>query len=176
MKLPRYNFYAEKISPDGNIKSKTVFNLFSGVNITINEETGERIINTAKSNLFRLNPFSMEIMYKTELKKIKSEDSKSVAYFLEGRRLYLISQGIDLKNEAQSISLKEFKKFLKLNLNKPKEAVAIISKVLDEIIKNQFIVKSYNVKYYTFFIDFYESDERKQLLLDKTIISLPEKD
>ena len=96
----------------------------------------------------------MEIMYKTELKKIKSEDSKSVAYFLEGRRLYLISQGIDLKNEAQSISLKEFKKFLKFNLNKPKEAVAIISKVLDEIIKNQFIVKSYNVKYYTFFIDF----------------------
>ena len=176
MKLPRYNFYAEKISHDGNIKSKTVFNLFSGVNITINEETGERIINTAKSNLFRLNPFSMEIMYKTELKKIKSEDSKSVAYFLEGRRLYLISQGIDLKNEAQSISLKEFRKFLKLNLNKPKESVAIVSKVLDEIIKNQFIVKSYNVKYYTFFIDFYESDERKQLLLDKTIISLPEKD
>lgn len=175
MKLPRYNFYAEKVSPDGNIKSKTVFNLFSGVNITINEETGERIINTAKSNLFRLNPFSMEIMYKTELKKLKSEDSKSVAYFLEGRRLYLISQGIDLKNEPQNITLKEFKKFLKFNLNKPKEAITIISKVLDEIIKSQFIVKSYEVKYYTFLIDFYESDERKQLLLDRTIISLPEK-
>lgn len=175
MKLPRYTFYAEKVSPDGNITSKTVFNLFSGVNITINEETGERIINTAKSNLFRLNPFSMEIMYKKELKKIKSEETKSIAYFLEGRRLYLISQGIDLKNNPQNITLREFRKFIKINLNKPKEAVTLVSKVLDEIINSQFILKSYEIKYYSFFINFYESDERKQLLLDKTIILPPEK-
>lgn len=174
LKLPKYTFYAEKVSPDGNITSKTVFNLFSGVNITINEETGERIINTAKSNLFRLNPFSMEIMYKKELQKLKSEETKSIAYFLEGRRLYLISQGIDLKENPQNITLREFKKFIKINLNKPKEAVTLVSKVLDEIINSQFILKSYEIKYYSFFINFYESDERKQLLLDKTIILPPE--
>ena len=175
MKLPKYNFYAEKVSPDGNITSKTVFNLFSGVTISTNKETGERVIQTTKSNLFHLNPFSMEIMYKKELQKLKSDDTKSIAYFLEGRRLYLISNGKDLKNNPQNISLKEFRKFLKFNLNKPKEGVALVSKVLDEIINSQFILKSYEVKYYSFFINFYESDERKQLLLDKTIILPPEK-
>lgn len=174
LNLPKYNFYAEKISPDGNKKSQTVFNLFSAVTIERDENTEEYLIHTAKSNLFRLNPFSMEIMYKKELLKLNSESAKSVAYFLEGRRLYLINQGIDLSVETQNITLRELKKYVAINLNKPKEAVSIVSKILDEIIENKFILKSYKIEYYSFNINFYKSDERKKLLLDKTIISLPE--
>lgn len=176
LKLPKYTFYAEKVSADGNIKSKTVFNLFSGVNITINEDNGERIISTMKSNLFRLNPFSMEIMYKKELEKLKSDDAKSVAYLLEGARLYLISQEIDLSDYVHNIPLREFRKYMKVDINKKKEAKEKISAVLDEIIENQFILKSYEIGSASFNIHFYESAERKKLLINKTIISLPEKD
>lgn len=173
LKLPKYTFYAEKVSVDGNIKSKTVFNLFSGVNVSINEENGERIISTMKSNLFRLNPFSMEIMYKKELEKLKSDDAKSVAYLLEGARLYLISEGIDLSTYIHNIPMREFRKYMKVDINKKKEAKTLISKVLDEIIENQFILKSYEIGSSSFNIKFYESDERKKLLIKKTIISLP---
>ena len=174
LKLPKYTFYAEKVSADGKIKSKTAFNLFSGVNITINEDNGERIISTMKSNLFRLNPFSMEIMYKKELEKLQSDDAKSVAYLLEGARLYLISQGIDLSNYVHNIPMREFRKYMKVDINKKKEAKEKISAVLDEIIENQFILKSYEIGSASFNIHFYESDERKKLLIKKTIISLPE--
>ncbi len=173
LKLPRYTFYAEKVSPDGNIKSKTAFNLFSGVNITINEDNGERIISTMKSNLFRLNPFSMEIMYKKELQKLQSSDAKSVAYLLEGARLHLISEGVDLSNYVHNIPMREFRKYMKVDINKKKEAKEKISVVLDEIIENQFILKSYEIGSASFNIHFYESDERKKLLINKTIISLP---
>lgn len=63
---------------------------------------------------------------------------------------------------------------MKVDINKKKEAKEKISAVLDEIIENQFILKSYEIGSASFNIHFYESDERKKLLIKKTIISLPE--
>ena len=87
----------------------------------------------------------MEIMYKKELEKLKSDDAKSVAYLLEGARLYLISEGIDLSTYIHNIPMREFRKYMKVDINKKKEAKTLISKVLDEIIENQFILKSYEI-------------------------------
>ena len=113
-------------------------------------------------------------MYKNELKKLKLPQSINLAYLLEGRRSFEISQGVNIVDKKYTFDIEQLKWYVHLNnKNKLKDNMKYIEDGLKEIMENQFIIKKYDVGYGYFDIWFYEDVEKRKCLINNTVLSLP---
>lgn len=173
LKLPYYTFYHKEMDCNGDI-SETTFNLFSRINIK-KDSSGRKVVKITKAFVEEVEKRNAEIMYRNELKKLKSHQSVDLAYFLEGRRSYLISTGVNIKTEYFRFDMDFLKFYIHLNNKKtPKQRMLELELAFKEIKENQFIIKDYKMGNSYFEVLFYEDIEKRQLLLDNTILSLPD--
>ncbi|EMQ1359353.1 hypothetical protein OD257_002696 [Clostridioides difficile] len=172
MKLPFYTFYTETYEKDGSLKSQTSFNLFSRIHIE--EINGRNAVQVTKAFVEEIERVSTELMYKNELKKLKLPQSINLAYLLEGRRSFEISQGVNIVDKKYTFDIEQLKWYVHLNnKNKLKDNMKYIEDGLKEIMENQFIIKKYDVGYGYFDIWFYEDVEKRKCLINNTVLSLP---
>lgn len=173
LKLPYYTFYTKEIDDNGDV-SETTFNLFSRINIK-KDNTGRKVVQITKAFVEEVEKRNAEIMYRSELKKLKSHQSVDLAYFLEGKRSYLISTGANIKTEYFRFDMDFLKFYIHINNKKTfKQRMLELELAFNEIKENQFIIKDYIMGNSYFEVLFYEDIEKRQLLLNNTILSLPD--
>lgn len=173
LKLPYYTFYTKEYYDNGDF-SETTFNLFSRIHIK-KDDSGRKIVQITKAFVEEVEKRSSEIMYRNELKKLKSHQAIDLAYFLEGKRSFLISTGANIKTEYYRFDMDFLKFYIHMNSKKTfKQKMEELELAFHEIKENQFIIKDYKMGNSYFEVLFYEDIEKRQLLLNNTILSLPE--
>ena len=172
LKLPFYTFYARKYDVNGNLEKRTVFNLFSQVT-TYKDENNRWIVEVRKAIVDVIEKRTMEVMYKNELKRLKTRSAKELTYVLEGNRITYIATGENVKETYYEYRLDFFKWYINTNKKTIKQQMKEIADALEEIKQNQFIIKDYKV-YNTYFeVLFYEDMERRQKIFSRTTAPLP---
>lgn len=175
IKLPYYTFYTEKYDKRTDSKKRSSFNLFTRVDIETELSTKKRAANVTKAYVEEVEIVSTELMYKKELNKLKLEQSRNLAFFLEGRRSFEISNGVDIKNKKYTYSIDYLKWYVHLDNKKSlRYNMLYLEEGLKEIMKNQFIIKKYEINQSSFDVWFYEGFEKRMGLLNNTILSLEE--
>ncbi|WP_227866038.1 hypothetical protein [Clostridioides sp. ZZV14-6045] len=179
LKLPYYSIYSKSTDAFGQVKEMS-FNFFSSVEISRNEGEGDivkgrDIVKVKRSVSPDMERMSTDIMYENELKKIKLQQSINLAYFLEGRRNYLIRSGEDLQNKKYRFSIEHLKYEVHLSgKNSLKKNMNYLELGFNEIMENQFIIKDYIRGEDFFDVVFYENNEKQKCLLNTILGSLPD--
>ncbi|EQF26827.1 hypothetical protein QEW_1047 [Clostridioides difficile CD160] len=173
LKLPYYTV-DKSVEKGGKIKRKGTFNFFTSVDI-ITTESNREIVKVIRAVPPEFDRVSTDLMYENELKKLKLEQSINLAYFLEGRRNYLIRCGEDLQNKTYRFFIDNLKYEVHIDSKKTlKTNMTYLELAFNEIKMNQFIIKDYVMGKDYFDVSFYENTEKQRCLLNSIIGSLPE--
>lgn len=174
LKLPYYTFYVNQVKDTGELKSEMSFNLFSRVMIS-KDENDREFIEITKSLIKEVEKVNTDIMYKNELKKLTLVQSINLAYFLEGKRYTLIAAGENIRNKSFRYNIEDIKFDVHLSNKKTlKQNMDYLEAGFNEIKENQFIIKDYKRGLSHFDVFFYEDVEKRKLLINNTILSLPD--
>ncbi|EII6832990.1 hypothetical protein I4O28_06055 [Clostridioides difficile] len=176
LKLPYYTFYSNQTNDKGELKYEISFNLFSSTTIVNDENNNNReLVKITKSFIEEVERVNTDIMYRNELEKLQLTQSINLAYFLEGRRSFLISCGEDIKNKSFRYDIEDLKFDVHLNKSKTvKQNMEYLELGFNEIKENQFIIKDYKRGNSYFDVYFYEDFEKRKRLINNTILSLPD--
>lgn len=171
LKLPYYTFYTEKVNNEG-FSSRRTYVLFTSVEV-VEVKKGKKIVKITKAPK-EMNKLNIELMYKNQLKKLKSHKSIDIAFMLEGTRIGLIREGKSL-NRYYKFDIDFLRNYVYIdNKTSLKNKILELEPAFKEIKENQFIIKDYKVGDFYFEVLFYENTEKKQLLFNNSILSLPE--
>ena len=172
LKLPYYTFYTEKVNEEGHTSRRT-YVLFTSVEV-VEIKKGKKIVKITKAPK-EMNKLNIELMYKNELKKLKSYKSVDIAFMLESTRISLIREGKNLSKIYYKFDIDFLRNYVYIdNKTSTKNKILELEPAFKEIKENQFIIKDYRVGDVYFEVLFYENTEKKQLLFNNSILSLPE--
>lgn len=172
LKLPYYTFYIKEFDDSGN-PTETTFNLFSMARVK-KDENGRLVAEIVKSSVAEVDKLSTQLMYRDELKKLTNYTSVNLAYLLEGERSMLIKSGADLTKKHR-LDIDYIKYHVHMDKQSTlKQRLSTLDVAFKEILNNQFIIKEYSMGNSYFEVLFYDDIEKRQLLLNNTILSLPD--
>lgn len=173
LKLPYYTFYTKKLDDSGEIEKETTFNLFQSISIE-KDVSGRLLVEVKKATVDEIEKRGTEILYRKELQKLKTHQATDLAFFLEGRRVQLITTGCDVKSKYYKFDLDFLKWYITLTKKTLRQQMNEVKAAFEEIKENQFIIKDYRVANSHFEVLFYEDIEKRKLIFKNTILSLPE--